>query len=359
MSKFLVTKYQSLEAYTPGEQPQDRKYIKLNTNESPYPPSEGVLAAVCRDEAALLRLYPDPSCKILKEKLAGVFGLTPKNIFVSNSSDDVLNMSFIAFASDEKKACYADITYGFYKVFAELHGVKSVVIPLKDDFSLDPGDYMGIENSLIVIANPNAPTGIAIGLDDIKKICLSSKSSVVIIDEAYVDFGGESAVRLLGECPNLIVCRTFSKSASMAGARLGFAMASDELIEDLEKIKYSTNPYSVNRITMAAGIAALEDIDYYRQNCRRIISTREWVRERLLSMGFKVNPSKTNFLFAKPTGISGERLFARLKENGILVRRFDSPKVKDYLRITIGSEEEMQSFVEVTERILKGELSTH
>lgn len=344
-----------MQAYTPGEQPQDRKYIKLNTNESPYSPSESVLAAVCRDEAALLRLYPDPSCKVLKEKLAETFGLSPENIFVSNSSDDVLNMSFMAFASDEKKAYYADITYGFYKVFSELHGVKSVVIPLRDDFSLDPCDYMGIENGLIVIANPNAPTGIAIGVDDIRKICLSSQSSVVIIDEAYVDFGGDSAVKLLGECPNLIVCRTFSKSASMAGARLGFAMASAELIEDLEKIKYSTNPYSVNRITMAAGIAVLDDIDYYRQNCRRIISTREWVKEQLLSMGFKINPSKTNFLFAKPTAMSGEKMFIRLKENGILVRRFNQPKIGDYLRITIGSEDEMQTFIKITERILKDE----
>lgn len=355
MSRFLVSKYQSMEAYTPGEQPRDRKYIKLNTNESPYLPSDSVLAAVSREEAELLRLYPDPTCKVLKEKLADTFGLMPENIFVSNSSDDVLNMSFMAFASDEKTACYADITYGFYKVFAELHGVKSKVIPLKDDFALDPQDYMGIKDSLIVIANPNAPTGIAIGLDDIRDICRSSAESVVIIDEAYVDFGGESAVKLLGECPNLIVCRTFSKSASMAGARLGFAMASKELIEDLEKIKYSTNPYSVNRITMAAGIAALNDIDYYRNNCKRIIATREKVRTRLIDMGFIVNPSSTNFLFAKTDDMPGKKLFARLKENGILVRRFDEPKIKDYLRITIGSEEEMETFIKITERILKNE----
>lgn len=355
MSRFLVSKYQAMEAYTPGEQPRDRKYIKLNTNESPYPPSDGVLAAVSRDEAALLRLYPDPTCKVLKEKLAETFGLKPENIFVSNSSDDVLNMSFIAFASDEKKAYYADITYGFYKVFAELHGVKSVVIPLKDDFTLDPQDYMGIENSLIVIANPNAPTGIAISLDDIKSICLSSQSSVVIIDEAYVDFGGESAVKLLGECPNLIVCRTYSKSASMAGARLGFAMASSELIEDLEKIKYSTNPYSVNRITMAAGIAALDDIDYYRNNCKKIIATRERVRAKLIDLGFTVTPSNTNFLFAKTDRMPGKELFIKLKENGILVRRFDEPKIGEYLRITIGSEEEMDAFIKTTERILENE----
>lgn len=352
MSRFLVAKYQAMEAYTPGEQPRDRKYIKLNTNESPYPPSESVLAAVSREEAALLRLYPDPACKVLKEKLADTFGLMPENIFVSNSSDDVLNMSFIAFASDEKPACYADITYGFYKVFSELHGVKSRIIPLKDGFRLDPADYMGIENSLIVIANPNAPTGISISLEDIKKICLSSAESVVIIDEAYVDFGGESAIGLLGDCPNLIVCRTFSKSASMAGARLGFAMASRELIEDLEKIKYSTNPYSVNRITMAAGIAALDDIDYYRRNCQKIIVTREKTREALIKLGFKVDKSCTNFLFAKPANMSGKELFEKLKENGVLVRRFDQPKISDYLRITIGSEEEMETFLRITERIL-------
>lgn len=353
MSKFLIPKYQELEAYTPGEQPRDKKYIKLNTNESPYPPSEGVLKVINSEQASLLRLYPDPTCKELKEKLAGLYGLSRENIFATNSSDDVLNTAFIAFASDQKPAYYADITYGFYKVFAKLHSVKSTVFPLKDDFTLDYSDYIGLGSGLIVIANPNAPTGLSIGLDKIKAICLGSPECVVVVDEAYVDFGGESALALLPCCPNLIVCRTFSKSMSMAGARLGFAMASKELISDLEKIKYSTNPYSVNRLTMAAGIAAVDDYDYYRQNCQRIMKTREKTALALKNLGFEMTDSKTNFIFAKTARMSGKELFQRLKDNGILVRRFDDEKIDNYLRITVGSEEEMEILISTIERIFQ------
>ncbi len=352
MSRFLIGEYQSLEEYTPGEQPRDRKYIKLNTNESPYPPSDGVLKAVNSSEAALLRLYPDPTCFALKEGLAGLFGLKSENVFVTNSSDDVLNMAFTAFAGREKPAYYADITYGFYKVFATLHGCKSVVFPLKDGFKLDSGDYMNLKGGLIAIANPNAPTGLEIGLDEIRNICKSSPDCVVLIDEAYVDFGGTTAIPLLSECENLIVCRTFSKSASMAGARLGFALASKELIADLEKIKYSTNPYSVNRITLAAGEAAVKDADYYRANCAKIISTREKTAKALKCMGFEMTDSKANFLFARYPMMSGKEIFARLKESGILVRRFDQPRIEEYLRITIGSESEMETLVNTLERIV-------
>lgn len=352
MSRFLVSKYQDLTEYTPGEQPRDKKYIKLNTNESPYPPSRGVLEAVNASQAALLRLYPDPTCLNLKEKLAGLYGLKRENIFVSNSSDDVLNHAFTAFASDEKTACFADITYGFYKVFAKLHGTKTAVFPLKSDFSIDPHDYMGIKDSLIVIANPNAPTGMALSPDAIREICLKSPDCAVIVDEAYVDFGAESCVGLIGELDNLIVCRTYSKSMSMAGARLGFAMANAELISDLEKIKYSTNPYAVNRITLAAGEAAIDDIDYYRENCRKIIKTRDATAQKLKEMGFEMTDSKANFLFVKTDRMSGKLIFERLREKGILVRRFDEPRISDYLRITVGTPEEMDALADALKDIL-------
>ncbi len=352
MSRFLVSKYSDLEAYTPGEQPKDRKYIKLNTNESPYPPSEGVLRAVNSSQAELLRLYPDPTCSQLKGKIAGLYGLAPENVFISNSSDDMLNIAFTAFASDEKPAYYPDITYGFYKVFSKLHGTKTKIFPLKEDFTIDPQDYMGLAEGLIVITNPNAPTGLALSPEDIKKICLGSPDCIVIADEAYVDFGAESCVKLIGGLENLIVCRTYSKSMSMAGARLGFAFASKEIIQDLEKIKYSTNPYSVNRITLAAGEAAIDDIEYYRNNCRKIIETREKTSQELKKLGFELTDSKANFIFAKSDKLPGKLIFEKLREKGILVRRFEQDRISEYLRITVGSPEEMQALTEALKDIL-------
>lgn len=353
MSRFLVSKYQAMQEYTPGEQPTDRSYIKLNTNESPYPPSESVLKAVNSDEASLLRLYPDPTCKRLKAKMASLYGLKPENVFISNSSDDMLNLAFMAFASDEKKAYFADITYGFYEVFSALHSVKTEIIPLKDDFTIDISDYMNLEPGLIVIANPNAPTGLAISTDEIKKICQSNPESVVIIDEAYVNFGAESALPLIWESDNLIVTRTFSKAMSMAGARLGYAMACPELINDLEKMKYSTNPYSVNRITLAAGEAAADDINYYRINCRRIIQTRQNTMKKLAELGFEFTDSKANFIFCRTDKMPGEKIFDELKSRGILVRRFNKDKISDYLRISIGTDDDMKALISALEDILK------
>ncbi len=352
MSRFLVSRYQDLTAYTPGEQPRDRKYIKLNTNESPYPPSQGVINAVNASEAALLRLYPDPTCANLKKKLAQTYGLKSENVFVSNSSDDVLNTAFTAFASNERNAYFADITYGFYKVFCRLHGTQAVVFPLKSDFTIDCSDYAGLKSGLIVIANPNAPTGIALTPNDIKGICLDSPGCAVIVDEAYVDFGAQSCVSMIGELENLIVCRTYSKSMSMAGARLGFALAGREIISDLEKIKYSTNPYSVNRITLAAGEAALDDIEYYSGNCQKIARTREKTASSLKEMGFELTDSRANFVFARTGKMPGKLIFERLRENGILVRRFDDDRISDYLRITIGTPEEMDALIQALRKIL-------
>lgn len=350
MSKFLKNRYSTLEAYTPGEQPRDKKYIKLNTNESPFPPSEGVIKAVSEQEVKDLRLYSDPTGMALKTALAELHGVTPENVFLSNGSDDILNFSFMAFT--EKGAMFPEISYGFYSVFAELHGIDFEAVPLKDDFSIDPADYKG-NGRMVVIANPNAPTGLCLSLTQIENILKANPDSVVVIDEAYVDFGGESAYPLTKKYKNLLVVQTFSKSRSMAGARLGFAIADEELIADLEKIKYSTNPYNINRLTMTAGVAAVKDNAYYMNNCKKIIENREYTTRELEALGFSVIPSKANFIFAKSEKIGGEDLYLKLKDNGILVRHFTKEKIKDFNRITIGSREEMEAFVKTVKQILE------
>ena len=351
MSKFINQKYAGLEAYTPGEQPKDMKYIKLNTNESPFPPSEGVLKAV-EENADKLNLYPDPVCKKLKNKLAELYGVKSENVFVSNGSDDILNFSFMAFCNgDTRPVKFPEISYGFYKVYAELYGVKAMIKNLNKDFTVNVEDYLG-NDANVVIANPNAPTGIALSVNEIEKIVRSNPDYVVLIDEAYVDFGAESCLPLINKYDNLLVVRTFSKSRSMAGARLGFAFGSAELIKDLEKIKYSTNPYNINRLTMAAGIAAVKDNDYYMSNCQKIAETREYTQKRLAELGFEVTDSKANFIFAKSPRIGGKELYLTLKSRGILVRHFDSPDICEYNRITVGTREQMERLLEETEKIL-------
>lgn len=349
MSEYVSKRIASLEAYTPGEQPQDKRYIKLNTNESPYPPSKKTVAAVSPEAVERLRLYCDPECKELKKAIARQHGVSDRNVFVSNGSDDILNFAFMAYGGNG--AAYADITYGFYPVFAELHGVTPTVIPLNEDFTLNTKAFMN-RNQFIVIANPNAPTGIEVSQCEIEEIVKSNPNSVVVIDEAYVDFGSRSAIPLTEKYDNLLVCRTYSKFMSMAGARLGYAIGNVSLIEDLDKIKYSTNPYNVNSLTQLAGIAAIEDIEYYRNNARKIIDTRGYTVNALESLGFKVLPSKANFIFAKSPKISGLELYLKLKEKGVLIRHFEKERIKDYNRITIGSREEMEIFVaKVTEII--------
>ncbi len=342
MSKFLNERLACLEEYTPGEQPQDKKYIKLNTNESPYPPSDKVIEAIGKGEIEDLRLYCDPECRLLKESLANIYGVKPQSIFLSNGSDDILNFAFMAYGKEG--AAFADITYGFYKVFAQLYGIDATVIPLKDDFTLDTEGFIG-QNKLVVIANPNAPTGISISLNDIERILEGNRQNVVIIDEAYVDFGGATALPLIKKYPNLLCVRTFSKSRSMAGARLGFAIADEEIIKDLEKIKYSTNPYNINRLTQIAGRAALEQNDYYLNNCKRIIATRRYTEKALKDLGFSVLPSNANFLFARHNTASGKEIYEGLRQRGVLIRHFQNERIKDFNRITIGSQEEMEEFI--------------
>lgn len=351
MSRFLSEKYQALEAYTPGEQPQDQKYIKLNTNESPYPPGEKVIAAINREAVERLRLYGDPDAENLVKKLAARYNVGTENIYTANGSDDILNFAFMCFG--DRGAAFADITYGFYKVFSDLYGIKAQIIPLKEDFTLDYRDYLNL-NKLIVIANPNAPTGLALSLAEIEEILKANPESVVVIDEAYVDFGGESAVGLIKKYPNLLVVQTYSKSRSLAGARLGYCVGGKGLIDDLKRIKYSTNPYNVNYLTQTAGAAALDEEEYYQGNCRKICAIRAKTAAALKEMGFSLTASKTNFLFIKKDGLDGEYLYKELKKRGILIRHLSGERIRDYNRVTIGTAEEMEVFLSKVREITGG-----
>lgn len=351
MSRFLSKRLSALEPYTPGEQPSGRKYIKLNTNESPYPPSKRAreLAAA---ELEKLMLYPDPDCRALTEALAETLGVSPECTVLGNGSDEILNFAFMAFCDTDCPALFPDITYGFYKVFAAVNALPYTEIPIADDFTVRVDDYIG-KRGTVFIANPNAPTGIALPLSEIERLLVSDKDRVVVIDEAYVDFGNESAVSLIGKYPNLLVTGTFSKSRSMAGARLGFGIGDPELISDLTRIRYSTNPYNVNRVTAAAGLGALLDKEYFEANCKSIIENREWVSEELRALGFTMTASTANFIFTSSKLIGGEELYLALKERGILVRHFNGKRICEYNRITVGNREEMQILVDNIKEILE------
>ncbi len=349
MSRFLNQQYQSLEAYTPGEQPRDMQYIKLNTNESPYPPAPSVVEAMNAEQVELLRLYSDPTAKNLKEKLAGLYGVSPENVFVSNGSDEVLNFAFMAFGGNG--AVFPDISYGFYEVYAELYGIKAEKIPLEADFSVDYRKYCG-KNKMVVIANPNAPTGMTIPVWQIEEIVKTNPDSLVLIDEAYVDFGGETCLPLTEVYDNLLVTRTFSKSRCLAGGRLGYAFSTPAIIADLEKIKYSTNPYNINRLTLLLGEKTVDAEDYYQDKCAQIQKTRAWTVEQLEGLGFTVLPSRANFIFVKSDKIDGGELYRKLKEKGILVRHFTNPRICQYNRVTIGTQAQMQTLVNTVKEVL-------
>ena len=369
MSRFINEKFRSLVEYVPGEQPKDGEYLKLNTNESPYPPGPKTRAALRDpDLTKKLRLYSDPDSGELCRKLAETYGkgrtaaaagqrtagrpqagLGPENIYVGNGSDEILNFIFMKFC--EGGVLFPEISYGFYEVFADLYGVDFVKVPLREDFSIDPDDYAGCGRT-IVIANPNAPTGRILCLDEIETILKTNPKNLVVIDEAYIDFGGESAMGLIGGYDNLLVVCTYSKSRSMAGARLGFAMGAKAVIDDLVKIKYATNPYNVNALTAAAGLAALHEPGYYRENCRQIQETRRWTTEALTDLGFRVVPSATNFIFVTTDRIGGSELYQGLKQRKILIRHFDIPAIRQYNRITIGTRRQMELLVETIDRML-------
>lgn len=339
MSRYFSKKFKALVPYTPGEQPKEMKYIKLNTNESPFPPSERAMRKAA-EAVKNLQLYCDPECRELVKKASEVFSVDTDEILFTNGSDEILNFAFLAFCDETHPAVFPDITYGFYPVFAEINRVPYEEIPLKDNFTISVDDYIGI-NKTIFIANPNAPTGIALSLNDIEKIVSSNPESVVVIDEAYIDFGTKSAVSLIHKYSNLLVTQTFSKSRSLAGGRLGFGIACKELIADLNTIKYSTNPYNINSLTQAVGAGVLEDEEYTKSNCKTIIENREYLTKKLEAMGFFVLPSKANFVFARHDKTDGRALYEALKGKGVLVRHFDSERLRDYNRITVGTKEQI------------------
>ena len=349
MSRFLTHTLDRLEPYTPGEQPQDMQYIKLNTNESPFPPSEKA-KAIAAEHRRELNLYSDPTCKLVVDKLAEIYGVEPDEVILGNGSDELLFFSFKAFCDEGRPAVFPDLTYGFYPVFAEINRVPYKEYPLKADFSIDLGDYKETGRT-IYIANPNAPTGKVLPVSDIEELVKSHPDDVIVVDEAYVDFGAESCVPLTRKYDNILVIMTFSKSRSMAGARLGFAIGPKGLIADLNTIKYSFNPYNINSMTLAIGYGVLCDEEYTRANCRKIAEARDYTVNELRKLGFETTDSKSNFIFVRDPEIDGESLYNKLRKRGILVRHFTKERIKDYNRITVGTKAQMDALLNAVREI--------
>ena len=332
--------FREVEPYTPGEQPKDRNVIKLNTNENPYPPSPSVEKALREMDLTRLRKYPDPAAEELTEAIAEYYGISRDRVFPGVGSYDVIGMAFLTFFNGPKPVLFPNITYSFYDVWADLFRIPYETPALNEDFEVVPEDYFR-ENGGIVLANPNAPTGVELPLDQLEEIVRRNQASVVIVDEAYVDFGGESALGLTEKYENLLVVQTFSKSRSFAGMRIGFAMGHPDLIAALNRVKYSYNSYTMNTPSIILGAAAIRDRAYFEETTGKIIRTRERVKKELAALGFTFGDSKSNFIFAKREGTDAEKLFRTLKENGIYVRWFSKPLIRDYLRISIGTDEEM------------------
>lgn len=344
--------YKNLVPYVPGEQPKDTVYTKLNTNESPFPPSPKT-AGILDNAVKNLRLYSDPESTAATEAVAKYYGVDPKNVLLTNGSDESLAFIFCGFFDKKRKVAFPDISYGFYPIFADFAGAEYEEIPLKDDFSIDVDAFVDTPYD-VVVANPNAPTGKAISLSDIRRILDKDPTRLVVIDEAYVDFGAESSVSLIKEYGNLIVVQTFSKSRQLAGARLGFCIASEELLNDIKTVKYSFNPYNVNSLTAALGKAAIEDKEYF-DKCRfEIIKNRDYCTENLKKLGFSVLDSRANFVFAKHESIGGEKLYKELKNRKVLVRHFDKARIRDYVRITIGTKEQIDVLLDAIKDIIGG-----
>ncbi len=345
-----------VEPYVPGEQPGDcEKVIKLNTNEMPYPPSPKVFEAVKNFDAAALRLYPAADVGPLRDALADHYGFGHDEVFVGVGSDDVLATAFLTFFYSKKPVIFPDITYSFYDVWADVYRIPYETKPLDENFHMVKSDYM-CPNGGIVIANPNAPTGVS-EMDDIafiEDIVKANPESVVIVDEAYVDFGGVTALPLVKKYENMLVVRTFSKSRAFAGMRIGFAIGNSRLIKYLNDVKYSVNSYTMNRPAIELGLASLSDDEYFKETVAKTVKTREWTKERLKERGFAVTDSKTNFVFASPEGISAGELFAKLKERRIYVRWWNKPRICDWLRISVGTDEEMQTLISAIDDIQKG-----
>ncbi len=351
MSQYWSRIVRELKPYVPGEQPKEKTFIKLNTNENPYPPSPRVLDTIKKTVDASLRRYPDPDCGALKQAVADYYGLKRGNVFVGNGSDEVLALSFIGFFKQPQPILFPDISYSFYEVYCSLFEIQKIRVPLTEAFDISLVDYEQ-PNGGIIFPNPNAPTGKLLPLTQIERLLQQNGETVVIVDEAYIDFGGETAIRLIGEYPNLLVVQTFSKSRSLAGLRVGTALGSVGLIEGLERAKNAFNSYPLDRLAMAGAIEAINDEAYFRSTCKKVIETRAWTVDTLSRMGFSLVPSMANFIFVKPRGMKAVDLYTRLKNENVLVRYFDKPRIRDYLRVTIGTDEDMQVFFQKTAQIL-------
>ena len=352
MSKYWNNRTKNINPYVPGEQPKEKQFIKLNTNENPYPPSPKVLQAVKNAANGNLKLYPDPCSTAFCEAVAARYCVKPTQVFAGNGSDEVLGFAFGAFFETDAELLFPDISYSFYPVYANLWGIPFRTVPLGDDFSIRLDDYKTPCGG-VVFPNPNAPTGIPVPLDGILPLAkyLEPQGRVIIVDEAYAAFGAETAIPCIGEHNNLLTVHTLSKSASLAGLRLGFAIGSEELIEGLCRIKNSFNSYPVDRLAMAGGIAAMNDAAYFDDINRKVIATRERVIQALAALGFNVLPSAANFIFMKAPGISGINLYTALRERGILTRHFNKPRIAEYLRVSIGTDEDMDTFIEACKEI--------
>ena len=352
MSRFITPTLASLKPYTPGEQPPvNRRLVKLNTNENPYPPSSAVVDAI-RDEEWRLQLYPDPGCAALRRAAAWFYGVAEDEVMAGNGSDEVLFFALRAFCDGSHGIARADITYTFYDTLCQLLHLPQRILPLREDFTIDPAAYRGLDET-IVIANPNAPTGLALDPEEIGAIAAANPDCVVIVDEAYVDFGAKSCVPLTRRYENLLVVQTFSKSRQLAGARLGLAIGSRELIADLERVRGSLNPYNVSRTAQAAGTAALYNRGYFEETCRQIAETRAWAAEQLAARGFAMTDSLANFLFVNNGRMSGAAFTEALRRKNVVIRYFDLPRIRPWVRISVGTQEQMEVLLERVDRILQ------
>ncbi len=351
MSRFWSDVVHRLTPYVPGEQPKMERLIKLNTNESPYGPSPRAIEAIREAANEDLRRYPDPNADALKQALATYHGLDPAQVFVGNGSDEVLAHAFLALLKHDAPLLFPDITYSFYPVYCGLYDIPYRTVPLNEAFEIDPADYRG-EAGAIIIANPNAPTGRLMPLDGVEAVLKAQPDVVVLVDEAYIDYGGTSAASLLADYPNLLVTRTFSKSRALAGLRVGYALGSEALIEGLERVKNSFNSYPLGRPAQAGAIASIEDEPWFRDSCSRVITSRERLSTKLTELGFEVLPSATNFIFARHPAHEGAALAAALRERTIIVRHFQQARISDFLRITVGTDDECDALIDALSEIV-------
>lgn len=353
MSKFWSPFVKGLVPYVPGEQPKQSKLIKLNTNENPYGPSPKAIAVMQAEVGDSLRLYPDPNGEKLKRAVASYYDITPEQVFVGNGSDEVLAHAFYGLFQHDKPLLFPDISYSFYPVYCGLYGIAYEAIPLDDNFQLNVDDYAR-PNGGIVFPNPNAPTGCVLAVEAVERLLEANPDSVVLVDEAYIDFGGTSAIALVGRYPNLLVSQTLSKSRSLAGLRVGFAVGHPDLIEALERIKNSFNSYPLDRIAIAGAAAAFDDRAHFEQTCQQVIASREGVVASMQALGFEVLPSAANFIFTRHPQRDAGELAQQLREQGIIIRHFKAPRIEQFLRITIGAPDQNQALLDALSGILKG-----